>query len=611
MQFLFAKPKTWLSLSFVLVLLAHLPSPRFDLHYDDYLLWAQLKGNQSLAEKGFTLAAPAIPLAEKIFNAFHFYSAKDGTVAAYRDYGNLPWWSSETALMNPLRPVAAFTHWLDFAVLDASPLLLGASNLLALLVLWAGACLLFLQLSRSVPLASLAALMLAVDFSVTANLHWLAARNSYLATGIGLFALLCFIRSREQDSGRWLGGAIVLYLLGLLTAEASIALLAYLGAYAVCMDRRGWLKGSLALLPFLLVTVLWRVFYNRFGFGADNIALYADPGRGLLEFAGQLLEVFPVTALSLLLGSDEFLSNFSPDVRARIALAAWAVIFLLVLPVRRLLQDDPRIRFMLLGSLVAIVPFATLQITSSRSTTFSAIGFFYVLAVWLGALWARRGRFNGQRVLALAVGGWHLALPLAMGLMISARLVSVSMQQDSLHEFLPTLVHADPQRPLVVVNAPVPSSLFYLPFTLAYHQQPLPSQLNALAPGLKAVSVERQDRHTFIVSSPEGLPVHNEVRLAGSDGKVLHPVFSYQLLQGLITSPDQHFSPGQTLTAGNLRITPLEMKGEVPVSVRIEFVSGDPDRMTWLYHDWADNRYHVMNPLVVGGKITLAGPLSF
>lgn len=610
MQFVSTRTHAGFVVCFILLLLTHLPWSGVDLNADDYLLWGQLKGDSVLADKGFSLSDPSRPLGSRALDAFHFYSEKKGTVQAYRDYGNLPWWSSEHALMNPLRPIAALGHWLDFVVFDGNPLLINCLNLFCMAVFWCGSYLLFLRLSRSVSVASIASLLLVMDFSITANFHWLAARNSYMATALAVFSVFFYMRWREERSLISGISAWLLYVAGLLTAEASIALLAYLGAYALTMEKRGWRNGMLSLVPFLAVTVVWRVAYNINGYGADNIGLYADPGRGLMAFVGQLVLVFPAIVLSMMTGADELLANLNPDIRNILSLVSWLVIFALVIPVRHLLKRDNRIRFMFLGSVVAVVPFVTLMITSSRSATFSAIGFFYVLAVWLRSLWVNKGKFYWQRILAASIAAWHLFLPMLMGLLISAHLVSVSMLEDGLFKALSTGADKDPSRPLVLINHPVPTQFFYLPYTWAFHERPLPARINALAPGLSEFTLERVGERQFIVSSAEGLPVNQRVSLPGANGKFMHPVFAFQMLQGLVTSISQKYEVGSSLTAGNMKITPLKMAGNVPASVEVEFVSADPDQMSWIVYDWKDSLYHSIAVPAIGEKLIIAGPFS-
>ena len=90
----------------------------------------------------------------------------------------------------------------------------------------------------------IAAFMLVFDLSVSSNVNWLAARNSYLAVAIGLMALLGFMLWRETNKWIWFSFSIGMLIVGLGTAEATVAILGYFGAYALFMDKKGWFKGG-------------------------------------------------------------------------------------------------------------------------------------------------------------------------------------------------------------------------------------------------------------------------------------------------------------------------------------------------------------------------------
>ena len=97
-------------------LLTHLPTSFGSFSTDDYLIRANTVGDAALYSHGFAKADPDKPLWRSLLDGFHFYTPDAGTLAAYREYGNLPWWTADRATMNPFRPVAAFTHWLDFQI---------------------------------------------------------------------------------------------------------------------------------------------------------------------------------------------------------------------------------------------------------------------------------------------------------------------------------------------------------------------------------------------------------------------------------------------------------------------------------------------------------------
>ena len=81
-----------LMLVFFVVVLTHIPLPFNSPSTDDYLIRANLVGDKTLYDKGMILASPDKSFLQGISQAFHFYSEPAGTVQAYLNYGNLPWW---------------------------------------------------------------------------------------------------------------------------------------------------------------------------------------------------------------------------------------------------------------------------------------------------------------------------------------------------------------------------------------------------------------------------------------------------------------------------------------------------------------------------------------
>src|SRR5690606_16576369 len=91
----------------LVALLTHLPTPFSRLASDDYMIRANVAGDAVLSGRGFLMADASLSFWDQISNAFHFYNPATGTTDLYQDYGNLPWWSSEDAKMNPWRPLTA------------------------------------------------------------------------------------------------------------------------------------------------------------------------------------------------------------------------------------------------------------------------------------------------------------------------------------------------------------------------------------------------------------------------------------------------------------------------------------------------------------------------
>ena len=105
--------------------------------------------------------------------------------------------------MQPYRPLAAATHWFDHNVLNSDLYLMQWHSIFYFVLFAVCGCIFYKHLCKDPLVYGIAVFMLVFDLSVSSNLNWLAARNSYLAVAFGLMALLGFMRWRE--SNKWFG----------------------------------------------------------------------------------------------------------------------------------------------------------------------------------------------------------------------------------------------------------------------------------------------------------------------------------------------------------------------------------------------------------------------
>ena len=95
--------------------------------------------------------------------------------------------------------------------------------------------------------AGIAAMAYAVNDTHAVPVGWLANRNAVLAGLFGVLTLLLHDRWRRMGLkfAAWL--APIAYLLALLSAEAGVAICAYLFSYCLFVDRGDWPKRLLTL----------------------------------------------------------------------------------------------------------------------------------------------------------------------------------------------------------------------------------------------------------------------------------------------------------------------------------------------------------------------------
>lgn len=597
----------------LLALLTRMPTPFAEFATDDYLIRAMVVGDAGLYAMGFEKADPSKGFWQRLADGFHFYSPAAGTREAYQDYGNLPWWASDDAKMNPLRPLSAFTHWLDFQLAPDSFALQAMHSLLYVLLMTWASYRLFWRLRPEPVVAVLATLLLTVDFSHLMNFSWIAARNVFIASALGCVALERFLVWREQGGVLPLLASLLAFVAGLLSAENAISILAYMGAYALFVERISWLRKGAVLLPFLAVVLVWRWIYNQLGHGAAGIGLYLDPGHDFLGFLESLVQVLPVILAGMITTLDGTVSSLAPDVRIWVTVISVVILITGLRVIWPFMRRDAIVRFMLLGSIVAAVPASALISAGPRASAFSSIGFFWLLAVWLHNLAVSPGWRLRRMVLAGAVG-LHIVLPVLTGFLLTSRLLPVTYVDDGRFSSVAKSFFGMSVAPaLVLVNSPSPNKEYYLPFEWYYRYGQVPASLNLLAPGVVSLNLTRLGPHTFELSALAGLPLHHRHDVTDLRGH--HPLvssaFAAQMLQGLMVSPDRPLRVGDQLHAGDIRVTVLALKEDRPSRLKIEFAPDvSPDQMVWQYYDWQTRSYRAMGAPAIGKTMSFPGPFD-
>lgn len=604
--------RSGLLLVLLVAMLTRLPSPFAEFSTDDFLIRAMVAGDAQLYANGFAMADPDKGFWQRLGEGYHFYHPDTGSRAFYQSYGNLPWWSSDDAKMNPWRPISAFTHWIDFQI---APDYFGFHALHSLLyVLLMAYCSyrLFWRLRPSPGIAVLASLLLIVDFSHLMNFSWIAARNVFIASALGCLALERFLAWREgQRRAVW--QSLLAFAAGLLCAENSLSILAYIGAYLLFVERERWLHRGLMLAPYLVIVLVWRTIYDQLGHGAAGIGLYLDPGHDILGFLESLVQIMPVILAGMITTLDGTVTSLAPDARIWLTVVSLVILAVGLRLIWPLLRQDATVRFMLLGSILAAVPASALISGGSRASAFSSIGFFFLLALWLRYLALSPGWRLPRFVLVGAVG-LHIVLPGLSGFLLTSKLLPVVYVDSGQFSSVDRAFRSSGESPsLVFVNSPAPNREFYLPFEWSYRYGVVPDALNLLAPGMVSLELTRLSPRVFELSAPAGLPLHHRHDVTDLRGH--HPLvstaFTSQMLQGLMTSPEEPLRRGDRRLAGDMRVTVLAMTEDRPSRLKIEFVGkSTPDQMVWQYYDWQKREFLSMQPPALGETVRFPGPFD-
>ena len=87
---------------------------RGGMYADDYVHASYFLGNEVLAKKGFLDGIGVGDLSRLLSDQFNFFDPTAENYQSLMNFGMLPWWASEDALLHFFRPLAVITHYIDY-----------------------------------------------------------------------------------------------------------------------------------------------------------------------------------------------------------------------------------------------------------------------------------------------------------------------------------------------------------------------------------------------------------------------------------------------------------------------------------------------------------------
>jgi hypothetical protein len=527
-------------------------------------------------------------LRSRPLDLFVFAAGNATNTLKLRDAGAYPWWTDPELRLSFMRPLSSATHAVDHALWPDSSTAQLAHNLgwlaLSLLVTW-------LFYRRFIPLRWIAVLALALyafDDARGPVVGWIANRNALVAVVLTVPALLVHDRWRRDgwSPGRWL--APLLFAISLGAGESSIAIVAYLVAHALWLDRGTWRQRLFALAPYLVIVIVWRVIYAQLGHGVAGSGIYLDPGAdpgAFLVAAGTRIPYLLTGQLGLP-WSD--LSSLYPilGVVGVMMLVGVLTIALVGLACARLLSRDPVSRFFATGMVLATVPIAS-TFPADRLLSFVGLGAMGLIAQLIAAAFRHReqlGDSRARRIACVAVAIVmvlvHLVISPPLLVLRSRGMIAVAGVIDRADAGIPS----DPgvaDKTVIIVTTPSDALAGYIPIMRASRGQHRPAHLLWLATGTTAVTLERVDATTVRFTAPDGLLRHE--------------------IDQMMRSPRvRPFSVGDqvALPTVTLFIEAITFDGR-PSRVRAQFAVPLEDA-SLVWRRWQDKTYVPYRPLAVG-----------
>lgn len=396
---------------------------------------------------------------------------RQSLLQALRTAGDVPWWTDPEFHQAFFRPLSSLSLALDFALFPSAPWLMHLENsiLFALIVLVAAGLYRDFGLPRRA--RGVATAFFAVQGAQSMTTGWISGRNTLLATLFGFLALRACTAGQRMSTTKARGRSTLLNALAVLAfaaalgcAEAGVATLAYVAAYALCLGagapaageapRPGgaWarLRASLpALSGFGIVLCAWLVAYALLGYGVRNSGFYVDLRHDPLRFALDLSYAIPIYLATQLTLPFASLSVLWPWAPLLMAAASLVILFLsrgLWLP---WLRRDAHARALGLGALLSIVPLGSSP-PQDRLVSFIAFGVCGLIALIveerLGATHSPLPQRGARRL-------WRYHAMWAPALYIPFLFSSQSMVAGGGAKLLDHALEADTQ-PALLINAP-------------------------------------------------------------------------------------------------------------------------------------------------------------
>ena len=484
----------------LLGMLVTAPTFNVGLVGDDYIHRNLLIGDASQPHPG------------AFFGLFTFVDGQAEHIQALKEAGRVQWWAADHLKLSFWRPLTELTQWLDYQLWPDSPVMLHVHS-----ICWYGLLVFLLaRLYRMFDADPVRTGMATLIFAFS-SLHlfivaWLAARNQLVAACFAVATIMAYHQWRSQGSKLHAGLALLTLTLGLLSAEAAIATVGYLVAYALVYEQgKAWPRRLLALLPFLVIVVAWRMAYTHMGYGSSGSGAYIDPGANLPRFGMALLMRLPTLLLAQLFGASASVFNQLPYQTKLLYAAGAGLTVLLCIGVGQYfkLWASRQARFFALGALFALVPVCAAE-PSDRLLLNAEIGLSAVFAALFTQFAATRRQYSGPVSWSAKtlVGLMMLVHLIVMPLMSTGTaIVMARMMKPTTHDEPLSLPDAglDSPQHIILLNPPAPMLLYYYPAIRSYFGLHSAASMQALAAGIQDLTLTVLDDHTLRLSGTRGI----------------------------------------------------------------------------------------------------------
>jgi hypothetical protein len=365
--------------------------------------------------------------------------------------------------------------------------------------------------SESPGLSGLAFLLYVFDDTHGDTISWLANRHAILATVLGLLTVYTHVRCRRHN-GRYFNITCIIpavcFSMSLLAGETAVTTFAFLLSYACILDTGSRRIRAFSLFPYVIILVVWRVVYQRMGYGAYGTDGYIDPGREPGAFLTRLPQAFAVLLQGQLgiLPSDLWM--IEQDHIGLVVVACAFVSFVVIAWLFfSLLRYNRNAWFWCFALFAALVP-NTAAPPGDRTLLFSGVAAAPLLAqlfiAFIDTLSVRFQKGSRRIVMGLPVTGIAFRKLFLAPLFLLIRSHSIDSFATLSYEAADAIPNvADlSERSLVVVNPPIVELASYLPLIRATRGQSVPKHVRWISSGGMDIRITRiSDRSIRVLPS--------------------------------------------------------------------------------------------------------------
>lgn len=559
------------------------------------------------------------PLGKPLKGPMQMYAFFDGDSECFQrmlDYGNIPWWYSPDIKAALWRPITALFCMLDFWLWPQSPESMHVQSLcwFAILILLSG--LVYRKVMGAGWAAGLAVLLYTINDIQVIPIAFLANRHILIAAVFGIGSIGAYFLWRGKNLIGWAYAAIVLYTGSLFASESGVAVFGYMMSHSLWIERgKAWTRIK-PLLPFAIITILWRILYTTLGYGIAGVSdlhLYVDPASDPMQFIFAVIEKIPMTLLHCVAfpPSDFGLIAIVSKLYWVLLVAVLCFLGFLFFPLFRSCRIS---LFWLFGAVFSAIPLCA-ALPGGRSLALVSFGMTGFLSQMIdNAVTARKAAFFsayrryfilivlfGFVILRLTIGSYTLnQTPKLLQMAQKGVMALANLPIDD-----PDPIHQD----VVLVNPPITVFTVYVIPLRLIERKPLPAHIRTLCSGMEEIELKRTDANTLVVRPKDGYmppPQWNQISLWNLRS---YPtlITSLRYIERLFITRKNPFTLGQLfeLTGVAIHITELSVDNR-PMEATFVFDRALEDQsLRWLQWNKKKWKYETFTPPDIGETITL------